>query len=311
MRLKQIKRFLSVWLSKCRFFSLLMACNKPLMRYFHRGNVDRKYSFAVPVPCGRCAACRRDLISAWSDRCFFESLNYQSPSSFLTLTYNDEHLPADRSVSPADWDKFVDKLRKNLGFRPRYYMSSEYGSSDNMRPHYHAMIFGVDWQQQKQYEAIYKAWSDSKKNPIGFFSVDYLNPSRIRYCIKYMAKEHNQQYLDKISAAGLAPLFHRMSKGIGKQYFLDNIERLRRDHGYYVKGKLRPLPRYYAELLRTIDDDRKPDFAKYERRFFQNGMCWKPQDCLLAYGNWHLFQNDVKDKQMEHLEYLQEQQSGS
>lgn len=194
-----------------------MACNKPFLRYFNRGTSERTYAHSVPVPCGKCAACRRDLLTMWSDRCVFEAQTQKERSSFLTLTYNDTTLPLDGCVSPKDWDLFKDRLRKNLGRSVKFYMSSEYGSV-NYRPHYHVMLFGFDWQNEKNYKALEKAWSINGK-PLGYFQIDYLNPTRIRYTLKYMEKENNAEYLNDLALHGLKPTFHRMSKGIGKKWF--------------------------------------------------------------------------------------------
>lgn len=194
-----------------------MACNKPMLRYFPRGNDRFNTAVSIPIPCGRCAACRKDLVTMWSDRCTFEMMSQKSKSTFLTLTYNDDSLPKDGSVSPDDWNRFKDRLRKKLGFSVRYYMTSEYGS-ENYRPHYHAMLFGFDWQVKANYDALFAAWSVRGKS-LGFISCDYLNPSRVRYVLKYMEKEHNQTMLDDLASRGLAPLFHFMSKGIGRDWF--------------------------------------------------------------------------------------------
>jgi hypothetical protein len=63
-------------------------------------------------------------------------------SAFLTLTYADKMLPADRSISVKHWQLFAKRLRKEVG--PfRFYHVGEYGEKKG-RPHYHAMIFGPD-----------------------------------------------------------------------------------------------------------------------------------------------------------------------
>lgn len=70
-----------------------MACNKPFLRYVSARHNPLGYDVAIPTPCGHCAGCLRDYIQSWSDRCTFEAQTQRRPSSFVTLTYNDEHLP--------------------------------------------------------------------------------------------------------------------------------------------------------------------------------------------------------------------------
>lgn len=65
-------------------------------------------------------------------------------NSFITLTFDDDNLPADNSVSPRDLTLFIKRLRKELqvkGYgRVRYFGCGEYGEESG-RPHYHAALF--------------------------------------------------------------------------------------------------------------------------------------------------------------------------
>nr|CAI9752411.1 replication initiation protein [Microvirus sp.] len=66
---------------------------------------------------------------------------------FVTLTYNDAHLPRNSSGTPTldkrDYQLFFKRLRKQCsGKKIRYVLSGEYGSR-TYRPHYHAIIFGL------------------------------------------------------------------------------------------------------------------------------------------------------------------------
>ena len=38
-------------------------------------------------------------------------------SYFFTLTYDDENVPADYSVKLSDWQKFIRRTRKRIGFK--------------------------------------------------------------------------------------------------------------------------------------------------------------------------------------------------
>lgn len=227
-----------------------MACSKPFIRVFPSKYFGQK--IYIPLPCGHCAACRRDRINAWVDRLSFEALG--KPSTFLTLTYDDEHLPPDKSVSYDDWKKFHDRLRHYKGVpKYKYFVTSEYGEV-NYRPHMHVCLIGFDWRKPHLYDSIFRAWNNK-----GFFSCSCLNPARIRYTLKYMHKELVGSYQNDYEKLGLKPLFHCMSKGIGRKFFFENIDEIRKHNGYFVKGKLRPLPRYYADLLRLRDGETQKD----------------------------------------------------
>ena len=51
-----------------------------------------KYGTSFSVPCGRCIACRLNHNNSWAIRIYMESRTCKY-SSFLTLTYDDKHLP--------------------------------------------------------------------------------------------------------------------------------------------------------------------------------------------------------------------------
>ena len=50
------------------------------------------------IPCGRCIGCRLAYSRMWADRCMAEATLHDS-SYFVTLTYNDWHLPYSERVS--------------------------------------------------------------------------------------------------------------------------------------------------------------------------------------------------------------------
>lgn len=62
---------------------------------------------------------------------------------FITLTYDQEHIPDDGGLRIGDFQRFCKRLRKRMG--PfRFFHCGEYGSQ-NGRPHYHALLFGLDF----------------------------------------------------------------------------------------------------------------------------------------------------------------------
>lgn len=100
----------------------------------------------VPVPCGKCASCKCDYSRDWANRMILE-LQDHDDAMFLTLTYNDQHLPISpqgfSTLCKRDIQLFLKRLRKYLGnIKIRYYLAGEYGSRTH-RPHYHAIIYGI------------------------------------------------------------------------------------------------------------------------------------------------------------------------
>lgn len=101
---------------------------------------DARYQ-RVQFPCGSCTGCLLERSRQWAVRCTHEASLYDE-NCFVTLTYADEHLPANGGLWPEDWDVFIKALRQKV--RPRrirYFMCGEYGERFG-RPHFHGLLFG-------------------------------------------------------------------------------------------------------------------------------------------------------------------------
>ena len=83
----------------------------------------------VFFPCGKCYECLRRRQYYFVSRVLFESSQH-SQKCFLTLTYDDEHLPPSRLDEVRNIQLFVKRLRKDLAksdIHIRYICSLEYG----------------------------------------------------------------------------------------------------------------------------------------------------------------------------------------
>lgn len=96
----------------------------------------------IYVPCGKCEGCRADQAKMWAIRCYHEASLYNK-NCFLTLTYDDDHLPPDGKIHKEHLQKFFRALR-DRGHKIRYFACGEYGELTR-RPHYHAIVFGEDF----------------------------------------------------------------------------------------------------------------------------------------------------------------------
>lgn len=93
----------------------------------------------VAHPCGQCIHCRVNWSRKWTLRMLLEASEYDH-NAFLTLTYDDEHVPRDGKLEMRHLTLYLKRLRKH-GLVSRYFAVGEYGSRSR-RPHYHAIIFG-------------------------------------------------------------------------------------------------------------------------------------------------------------------------
>lgn len=103
--------------------------------------------FPVSVPCGRCIGCRLEKSRQWAVRCVHEASLYDA-NCFITLTYDNEHLPANGSIEPEEVVLFMKRLRKRFGEGIRSFGCAEYGEKKN-RPHYHICLFNFDFKDKK------------------------------------------------------------------------------------------------------------------------------------------------------------------
>lgn len=124
------------------------------------------------VPCRNCWACNLNDSAQWATRIMLESLDHDH-CYFLTLTYDDEHLPildhidykyvqdgkeitdeiendgtwTTGSLYPEDVTKFLKSLKEYYRIEKnitgiRYFYCGEYGET-TQRPHYHMILFGA------------------------------------------------------------------------------------------------------------------------------------------------------------------------
>lgn len=217
------------------------------------------------VPCGKCIECERAKSNEWAYRCMLEAKLHEE-LSFITLTYKDECLPPGNNVSVHEAQKFIKRVRKHYpGRKIKYIMCGEYGSTENtFRPHYHAVVFGVDFEYDKVVQGITKAGKPyaqkvssvlEKLWPFGFHSVDEVNLENIKYVAKYAQKQAFKSKVGYFDDVGLYKSkevvdygektrpFLVMSKGLGYDAWNGDIvtDKIYID-GYYIK-----TPRYYLD----------------------------------------------------------------
>lgn len=189
-------------------------------------------------------------------------------NGFITLTYSDEHLPSDYSVNKRTLQLFFKRLRKSLTGKIKYFAASEYGPLD-MRPHYHAIIFGWDFHADRKLfkrtddgplytsQQLSDAWQDQ-----GFCTVGSVSYKSIKYCTGYIFdKEHDEKakaryhYSHPVTGAPvqLQPEFSLKSGGLGSSWY----EKFKSDcfpsDFLVVENRQVAVPRYYR--LKLSEDE--------------------------------------------------------
>lgn len=189
-------------------------------------------------------------------------------TSFVTLTYDDEHLPIGGSLAPEVFQGWLKRFRKSVEPRRiRFYGVGEYGEVSG-RPHYHVALFGYPgcrygmsrYSRERQEccpvcDQVRDTWGR------GNVYVGSLTVKSAQYVAGYVLKKMTR--FDDPRLNGRHPEFARMSlrPGIGADAMHDvasvllqfNLEEAQGDvpsalrHG----SRLLPLGRYLRRKLRT------------------------------------------------------------
>ncbi|AXH74147.1 MAG: replication initiator protein [Microviridae sp.] len=169
-----------------------MLCKKPF-----RNEAGQEYG------CGQCQFCRINRLRTWVGRMQLEAMEHQH-NCFVTLTFNNDHVPADGGLSKRPLQLFLKRLRHEVG-QFRYYAVGEYGDQ-SWRPHYHLILFGVSPMQER---LVAKCW------PCGFVQVGTAEAASMSYVCSYVLKKLTNPKDRRLN--GKPPEFATMSRrpGIG------------------------------------------------------------------------------------------------
>ncbi len=251
-----------------------MSCFSPITGYrTPAGKVTFKqkegyYDKPVTIACGQCRGCRLERSRQWAVRCVHEA-QMHADNSFITLTYDDDHLPEWGSLVLRDWQLFVKRLRKKSPFR--YYHCGEYGDKRG-RPHYHAILFGLAFPDQvyeetKNGNKLYSsptlsaAWQHQGICRVGamtFKSAAYV----ARYCMKKQNNSTAEEHYEVVNTQTgethqLKPEYATMSrnKGIGSSWFAKYHTDIFPSDQCVINGKVTRPPKFYDYQYELTEPD--------------------------------------------------------
>ena len=237
-------------------------------RILDRKNHVWQVSDIVELPCGHCELCQKARSRDWIiriEKAFdaFKQNHRNTFSYFITWTYSDEFLP----LSPTSGMPTLDKQTFRHMFNTiknteeitsqdfQYYAVGEYGDL-SARPHYHGIVFTskpIDW---KHY------W------PYGNIQVGDVQPESIGYVTRYVDKKLGS-YIKKsdYELLGIEPIFSIMTKGLGKDFILERIEKYKDNPALLnsivgQNGQKFNLPKYGKKKLDSIV---KSQLKKYDQ----------------------------------------------
>jgi hypothetical protein len=228
----------------------------------------------------------------WMARIIHESElhAHRKGNCFITLTYDDEHIPQDWSLRKKDFQNFMKRLRKKHKHKIRFFHVGEYGSickhglpaatdydsnpehrcpTCNVgRPHYHAILFNHDYNDLievggRRDHIHYTSPSLTKTWGHGHTQVGTLTPQSAGYVARYCLKKVNgvrqdEHYQNLDPTTGevtfVHPEYATMSRrpGIGREWFDRYQSDVFPSDETPVPGKgiVPSVPRYYTEILK-------------------------------------------------------------
>lgn len=250
-----------------------MPCYHPIAAWrtrhgvFFRDTID---SQPIKLPCGRCIGCRLERSRQWAVRLVHEK-RFHEESAFITLTYDEDHLPPGGSLDVKHFQDFMKRLRFRLGYtKLRFFHAGEYGETRG-RPHYHAIIFGHSFLEDAVEPEISdrgdRTWSSpllSETWPFGINRVGEVTFESCAYVARYVTKKVTGQkaraHYERVDERTgeifqLKPEYCTMSRrpGIGSLH----VEQLYREiypaDEVVSRGHLAKPPKFYDRYLEKID----------------------------------------------------------
>lgn len=241
------------------------------------------------VPCSKCVGCRLEHSRQWSDRCMCEASLHEE-NCFITLTFNSKNLPENRSLDKRHFQLFMKRLRKmyyemygEYG-RIKYFHCGEYGGKLG-RPHYHAILFGVDFNDKvlvsvRNGNKLYKSECLSALWPYGYSSIGSVTYQSAAYVARYSLKKVSatdlDHYVDKFSGEVLAPEYVTMSRrpAIAARWLDKFFSDVYPSDEMVSNGRVNRPSRFFDRQLEKLDpnlyDEVKAKRLEYRRNFIDS-----------------------------------------
>lgn len=198
--------------------------------------------YRIEVPCGKCGACIKRLISDYTLRLQVEHRKSKG-SYFVTLTYEE----APDNISKSDLQKLFKRMRK-AGLEFSYFALGDYGDTFG-RPHYHVLFFAKGFFPK---EVLHRLWTSGEVTDSvrGFVDIKPVSYGRIAYVVKYGFLAKVDWSKDDKRTRPFFLMSRRPAIGLG--YLSKDV------YFYHVRGEVthfqdgrykKPLPRYYKQKI--------------------------------------------------------------
>lgn len=277
------------------------------------------------IPCGKCIGCRLDYSRQWANRCMLE-LGYHGSSYFVTLTYDDDHVPIRYYADPETgeafksltlekraYQLFMKRLRKRFSDDTiRFFACGEYGSN-TFRPHYHAILFGLELPDLKLFRRApdgynyYVSEILSQLWPFGFVLIGQVSWDTCAYTARYVVKKLKGQEAHFYDDHNIEPPFILMSRkpGIARQYYDDHPDLYDTEYiniSTQEGGRKFKPPKYYDRLFDVDCPEKSAELKEVRQRLAKEAMAARLANTDLGYLQYLEISELNKMQSLKHLE---------
>lgn len=284
-----------------------MSCINPyplttFSRYGVRINID--------IDCRHCLNCmikRQQQVEFLAKKELNTCYRSGRSASFVTLTYDDSHLPTNEdglvTLRRSDVQKFMKNMRRQMEYYNekkefKYLYCGEYGDGSHStsrsgvsthRPHYHIVFIGLGPVDIKKYTR--KLWQH------GLCDIGPLGQGGIRYLCKYMTKacpdKDVKTFREIMNVQN--PFFYH-SIGLGKQWIIENMDKIVEDgFTFNIAGKRQLFPKY---IMQFVAWHTNTNYIKYVKEFLANEVVPKAKVKGISYSQYDFENSYVKYKTM-------------
>lgn len=231
----------------------------------------------IDIPCRKCLGCREAYARQWAIRAQLEAVYFPDTSWFVTLTYDEQHLPwayddfSLPTVRKRDWQLFMKRLRKSFGSGIRFLACGEYGEKTG-RPHYHAVLFGVDFADLRPFRnkggnLYYTSNKMAKLWPYGQHLIARYEFHTGAYVAKYL-KKTGDVLDDEVKDPREKPfLLASRNPALGKRYLEEHMDEILQTDKICLPGGFITNPPNYFDYRLNIDNRSLSLDIKARRRF--------------------------------------------
>lgn len=255
-----------------------MSCINPLTITQKNSRFIRSFE----VPCGHCLNClikKQSQLTFLAQRELLDRYKKNQSASFVTLTYDDNHLPFNDigfvTLRKKDVQNFLKNVRRNMEYhnvsKPfKVLYCGEYGDGSHStsktgvstcRPHYHIAFIGLSPEEIKVFTR--KLWKN------GLCDVGPLTSGGLRYICKYMTKACPDKEVKAIrEAAEVENPFICHSIGLGKTWIERNMQKIVDDEFCFnINGKKYMFPKY---VMQFVSNHTGIDYHPFVTKFLYN-----------------------------------------